>query len=81
MGHANTNAELVSAARAQIAELGKNSPGTSPSSGRWARREAIGVPRFGDPENLKAVADSARSVGALLGARHQQQVPGAGLLH
>src|SRR5216683_2447283 len=31
-GHANTNAELVSAARAQIAELGKNSPGTSPSS-------------------------------------------------
>jgi len=28
----NTNAELVSAARAQIAELGKNSPGTSPSS-------------------------------------------------
>ena len=31
-GHANTNAELVSAARAQIAELGQNSPGTSPSS-------------------------------------------------
>jgi hypothetical protein len=28
-GHANTNAELVSAARAQIAELGKNSPDTS----------------------------------------------------
>jgi phenylpyruvate tautomerase PptA (4-oxalocrotonate tautomerase family) len=27
-GHANTNAELVSAARAQIAELSKNSPGT-----------------------------------------------------
>jgi phenylpyruvate tautomerase PptA (4-oxalocrotonate tautomerase family) len=27
-GHANTNAELVSAARAQIAELTKNSPGT-----------------------------------------------------
>ena len=33
-GHANTNEELVSAARAQIAELGKNSPGTSPSSRR-----------------------------------------------
>jgi len=31
-GHANTNAELVSAARAQIAELGKSPPGTSPSS-------------------------------------------------
>jgi hypothetical protein len=31
-GHADTNAELVSAARAQIAELGKNSPGRSPSS-------------------------------------------------
>ena len=31
-GHANTNAGLVSAARAQIADLGKNSPGTSPSS-------------------------------------------------
>jgi hypothetical protein len=29
-GHANTEAGLVSAARAQIAELGKNSPGTSP---------------------------------------------------
>ena len=27
-GHANTNAELVSAARAQIAELAKNSPAT-----------------------------------------------------
>jgi hypothetical protein len=27
-GHANTNEELVSAARAQIAELSKNSPGT-----------------------------------------------------
>src|SRR6266516_5371611 len=27
-GHANTNAELVSAARAQIAELAKNPPGT-----------------------------------------------------
>lgn len=27
-GHANTNAELVSAARAQIAELSKNPPGT-----------------------------------------------------
>jgi phenylpyruvate tautomerase PptA (4-oxalocrotonate tautomerase family) len=27
-GHANTNAELVSAARAQIAELANNSPGT-----------------------------------------------------
>jgi hypothetical protein len=75
-GHANTNAELVSAARAQIAELGKDSPGTSPSS-RRARREAIGLPRFGDPEDLKAVADSARSVGAPLGAYHQQQVPGA----
>jgi hypothetical protein len=31
-GHANTNAGLVSAARARIEELGKNSPGTSPSS-------------------------------------------------
>jgi hypothetical protein len=58
-GHANTNAELVSAARAEIAELGKNSPGRSPSSRRRARREAIGLPRFGDPEDLKAVADSA----------------------
>jgi len=27
-GHANTNAELVSAARAQIAELSKNAPGS-----------------------------------------------------
>jgi phenylpyruvate tautomerase PptA (4-oxalocrotonate tautomerase family) len=27
-GHANTNAELISAARAQIAELANNSPGT-----------------------------------------------------
>ena len=27
-GHASTNAELVSAARAQIAELANNSPGT-----------------------------------------------------
>jgi phenylpyruvate tautomerase PptA (4-oxalocrotonate tautomerase family) len=27
-GHANTNSELVTAARAQIAELSKNSPGT-----------------------------------------------------
>jgi hypothetical protein len=58
-GHANTNAELVSAARAQIAELSKNSPGRSPSSRRRARREAIGLPRFSDPEDLKAVADSA----------------------
>ena len=32
-GHANTNAELVSAARAQIAELSKNSPG-DPASRR-----------------------------------------------
>jgi len=31
-GHANTNAKLVSAARAQIAELSKNSPGRSLSS-------------------------------------------------
>jgi hypothetical protein len=31
-GYANTNAGLVSAARAQIEELGKNSPGTPPSS-------------------------------------------------
>jgi len=31
-GRANTNAELVRAARAQIAELGKSPPGTSPSS-------------------------------------------------
>ena len=31
-GHANTNAGLVSAARAQIEELGKKSPGTPPSS-------------------------------------------------
>jgi hypothetical protein len=31
-GHANTNAEPVSAARAQIAELGKSSPGRSLSS-------------------------------------------------
>jgi hypothetical protein len=31
-GHANTNAELASAARAQIAELTKNSPGRSLSS-------------------------------------------------
>src|SRR5260370_42047137 len=59
-GHANTNAELISAARTQIAELGKSSPGRSPSSRRRARREAIGLPRFGDPEDLKAVADSAR---------------------
>jgi hypothetical protein len=62
--HANTDAELVSAARAQIAELGKNSPGTSSSSRRRARREAIGLARFGDPEDLKAVADSARWAGA-----------------
>jgi hypothetical protein len=40
-GHADTNAELVSAARAQIAELSKNSPGRSPSSRRRAQREAI----------------------------------------
>jgi hypothetical protein len=59
-GHANTNAELVSAARAQIAELSKNSPGRLPSSRRRARREAIGLPRFSDLEYLKAVADSAR---------------------
>jgi hypothetical protein len=58
-GHANTNAGLVSAARARIEELAKNSPGTSPSSARRARREAIGLPRFGDPEDLKAVACSA----------------------
>src|SRR5260370_42396914 len=35
---------------------------------RRARREAIGLPRFGDPEDLKGVADSARWVGAPLGA-------------
>jgi hypothetical protein len=60
-GHANTNAELVSAARAQNAELGKNSPGTSPSSRPPARRGAMGFPRFGDPEDLKAVASSSPS--------------------
>jgi hypothetical protein len=31
-GYANTHAGLVSAARAQIEDLGKNSPGTPPSS-------------------------------------------------
>jgi phenylpyruvate tautomerase PptA (4-oxalocrotonate tautomerase family) len=29
-GHANTNAELVTAARAQLAELAKNAPGAAP---------------------------------------------------
>jgi hypothetical protein len=77
-GHGNTNGELVSAARAQIAELGKNSPGRSPSSRPPARRGAMGLPRFGDPEDLKAVANSARWVGAPLGAYHQHsRSPGA----
>jgi hypothetical protein len=75
-GHANTNPELVSAARAQIAELGKNSPGTRRHPARRARREAIGLPRFRDPEDRRAVADSAQWREAPLGACHQQ-VPGA----
>jgi phenylpyruvate tautomerase PptA (4-oxalocrotonate tautomerase family) len=76
-GHASANAELVSAARAQIAELSKSSPGRSPSSHRRARREAIGLPQFGDPEDLQVVVGSARWMGARLDACHQQQVPGA----
>src|SRR6266851_7317218 len=38
---------------------------------RRARRQAIGLPRFSDPEDLKAVANSAPWVGAPLGACHQ----------
>ena len=76
-GHASIHAELVSAARAQVAEPGKNSPGQSPLSRRFARREAIGLPRFGDPEDHRVVAGSARWVGAPLGECDQQQVPGA----
>ena len=42
-----------------------------------ARREAIGLPRFGDPEDHRVVVAAARWVGAPLGACDQQQVPGA----
>ena len=41
--------------RAEIIQL----PPATPSSRRRARREAIGLPRFGDLEDLKAVVDSA----------------------
>jgi hypothetical protein len=52
-GHANTNAELVSAARAQIAELGKNPPAHSRHPAPPAVT-AIGLTQFGGPEVVKA---------------------------
>jgi len=45
----NTNAELVSAARAQIADWARTRLAHRRHPARRARREAIGLPRFSDP--------------------------------
>jgi hypothetical protein len=56
---------------------GQEPPGESPLSRRWARREAIGLPRLDNPEDHRLVAGSARWVGTPLGECDQQQVPSA----